>query len=541
MLLLGVSGGHDANWCVVRDGRLVAAFEKERFTRRRHDGGEVMSLVPETLRRLGLEPDDIDVVATTEPVHLGTDSGLRRIAGERYEAADQWVHQIVELCGLVRPAIAVPHHLCHAAYARYVSGIVDDLAVLTWDGGGDFYTVDAYATTTVSSWSGQRLAWLERVDNADIGSLWWTYAAAIFGDGNHAGKLMGLAALGSDDLVDAVAETFLRRARGILDPAMLVKSAWPDEFDPPFVDGPIGWEDGRAQDLARAIQVITTRAALSIATAVQRATGARHLAIGGGVALNGYVNDAIARSGLFERVFVPPAANDGGLSVGAALFASHHELDVPWLPTAPQEWAAVGSSYSPDECRAALRAAGLEFVPVDPVEAVEAAADVVVAGGVVAWFDGPAEHGPRALGNRSILASAADVATKDRINRDVKFREPFRPLAPVVPLEDAHHYFDLIGDGPWMTQIVPGTERCRAEAPGALHVDGTARVQTVTPVDHLHSLCRAVEARTGTPIILNTSLNVRAPIANSPDDAIEAFQQVPIDLLHLGGNLVWRS
>src|SRR3954462_2811968 len=166
MIVLGVTGGHDANWCVVRDGVLLGAFEKERFSRKRHDTGEVVSLIPATLARLGLTVADIDLVATSEPVWRNTGSGVRRLSGRTYRSIDTWEHHVVEALGRILPCVSVPHHLAHAAYAAYTGGS-DDTSVITWDGGGDNFTEDAYTSTSVSRWKDGRLEWIERVDNCD--------------------------------------------------------------------------------------------------------------------------------------------------------------------------------------------------------------------------------------------------------------------------------------------------------------------------------------------------------------------------------------
>jgi len=539
VIILGISGGHDANWCVVQDGVLLGAFEKERFTRRRHDSGEVMSLIGRTLKYLGVDPNKIDMIASSEPVHRGTESGLERSRGCIYKRPDQWQSQVVKCFGRELPCISVPHHLAHAAYAHY-TGNSYETAVITWDGGGDFYTEDAYSSTTVSSWRGAKFEWLERIDNADFGSLWFMYSRAIFKDANAAGKLMGLAALGSDRMVDALADRFLVPARGSLEGAWIIKNCWPDYYWPPFLRETVDWQNPLAQDVAFAIQAITNHAGLSVSAKVKQWTGHRNLALSGGVALNAYLNTAIRQSGDFDDVFVPPAVNDGGIAVGCALLATHHVQEVSWPPPARNPIEFTGMAYDQKEISAALDRSGLSGRRVTSEEGESIVADALSRNQVVAWYEGRSEHGPRALGHRSILSLPSTTAMRERLNRDIKFREPFRPVAPVVLAGEASHYFEMDWPSPYMLYITKG-RACTADcAPAALHVDHTARVQTVEPDCSLGRLLQRVGKLTGTSMLLNTSFNVNAPIVETPADAIDAFLKVPLDMLYLDGTLVER-
>jgi carbamoyltransferase len=540
VIVLGVSGGHDANWCVMRDGEVLGAFEKERFTGVRHDGGEITALVPETLAYLGLSIADVDLIATGEPVHRGKDAGPRKLAGAKYRRPDEWVHQVVEFLGRILPCVSVPHHLSHAAYARYASS-EPATTVITWDGGGDFYTEDAYCSTSVSRWDGQKLVWLRRLRNSDLGSLWFTYARAIFGDGNHSGKLMGLAALGSDRLTDQMRELFIRPLMPPFEGGLTVKDCWPDYDAPPLIKGELHWSEPLAADIAYAVQEITTEACLSIASRAAATAGGDALALSGGVALNGYANTAIQTSGLFGQVFIPPAVNDGGIAVGAALFATHHVMEVPWRPGTQPTWAFLGMGCSREDAAQSLRETAFDWRAVEQEEAEHLAAVAMADHKVVAWFQGRAEHGPRALGNRSILALPADGAMKDHINAKIKYREPFRPLAPAVPQRVASTYFGTSGPSPWMMHIVPAEASCRSAAPAAVHADGTARVQTVDTSTPLGRITEEVGELTGTPVVLNTSLNVRTPIVNAPAEAVAAFAATPMDVLFLEGHMAWKK
>src|SRR3990167_1401096 len=521
MLILGISGGHDANWCFVRDGEILGAFEKERITKRKHDSGEVVSLIAKSLAYLGLTVDDIDLVATSEPVHRNTEPGFKKLSGEKYCYPDQWETHTIELFDRVYSCISVPHHLAHAAYARYTSPF-ESAGVITWDGGGDFYTEDAYCSTSISMWKGNKLEWLKRVENSDFGSLWFAYSNAIFGDGNAAGKLMGLAAYGTNHLVDNFRDRFCAPIRGILQGATTIKNCWPDYFSPPFIQPNIQWSDKAAQDIAFAIQLLTEESGLSIVDKFSTICSYRNLALSGGVALNGYLNTKIQISGLFDNVFVPPSVHDGGISVGCALFASHHVLEQPWKPSTA-ELALVGYSYQEKEVLAALSAGNYAYKKITLDDAVSVVAQAVIEGKIVAWYEGRSEHGPRALGNRSILALPHTKKSRETLNGKIKFRESYRPIAPVVLEQDSDSYFNMPWSSPYMMYIVESKIGIRDSIPSALHIDQTARVQTVSSKSSLGKIIEMIKDITGIGCVLNTSFNIKTPIVETQPIPVISF------------------
>jgi carbamoyltransferase len=537
VIVLGLSGGHDGNWCLVADGVVLGAYEKERFTRVKHDGGEVLSLVPGTLADLGIDCSAIDIVATTEPVYRGTGPGLNRITDGHYDAVDDWQWHEVECLGRRLRCLYVPHHLAHASYARYSAGF-ESTAVITWDGGGDFNFGNAYACTTLSSWRGPRLEWIERIPESDLGSLWAVYARHLFGDRHAAGKVMGLAAYGSQRLVEPMAERFLRPVEGRLAGADTLIDPYPALDPAPFFDEPCDWQAPVAADAAAALQAVTTRAGTSLAAHARTVTGHANLALAGGVALNGYLTTAIRRSAGFDEVFVPPAVHDGGLAVGCAQFAAHHVLGEPYVACQQENLAFLGRSYSQERCRAAIGHDGRR-VDVDDAEII--AARLLSQGGIVGWFEGRSEHGPRALGHRSILSGVTSTEIRDRLNRDIKFREPFRPVAPVVPDDQAADWFDMDWSSPLMMYIVESRSETKRMAPAAVHTDGTSRVQTVAADTSLARVAKHYGELTGVPIIVNTSLNVRSPIVETPEEAVDVFGRVPLDALYLDGWLIERG
>ncbi len=530
--ILGLSGGHDANWSIVDDQGIVGAFEKERFTRIRHDSGAVVQLACEALPKLGLSPVDIDLIATSEPVFENTHPGYRLLAGSKYRKPDRWEHQVVEVFGRIYPCVSIPHHLCHAAYAFYTSGFSDCVAV-TLDGGGDFYTEAAYTSATVSVWENHRLKYLEAVPNVDFGSLWHTYARAIFGNGDHAGKLMGLAAYGVGELTSAFHDRFTAPVQGVFSGCRVVKNCWPDYYDPPFMQGCDSWRSQQAREIARAVEDLTLTGGLDFLATVKRATGQEKLVLSGGVALNGYLTTAIKTSSLYADMHVPPAVHDGGISLGAALFCLHHVLETEPVVASLPNLATIGHAYEVTEPFVSQLPDGA--VRLEDERGAELCAARLAEGAVVAVYCGRAEHGPRALGNRSLLAAANVPDIRNRINRTIKFREDFRPVAPVVRDVRAAEFFDISWASPYMMYIVDCTNKMRNTAAEACHVDGTSRVQVVQEGSFLYDVLRAYESLGAGSVLINTSLNVREPIVEMPDQALRVYQDMPIDALWLGG------
>jgi carbamoyltransferase len=454
------------------------------------------------------------------------------LSGKKYRTADTWEHQVIELFDRIYPCISVPHHLSHAAYGYYSSPF-DECVVVTLDGGGDFYTEEAYTAATVSSWKDDRHEYIMPLANVDFGSLWFTYAKAIFGDGNDSGKLMGLAAYGKGALTGAFWDRFTAPVTGMFAGCRAVKNCWPDHFAPPFMEGCNGWNSPRAREIARAVQDITTMAALELLSVVRRVTNKRNLALAGGVALNGYLATAIKRSQIFENVHISPSVNDGGIALGAGFFTLHHVLGIPSNNGNNQDLALLGHKYTVDQTLVETLPSGAKRMSV--AAAAAQCAQRLSEGCVVAVFCGNSEHGPRALGNRSILASASCSGMRDRINQQIKFREEFRPVAPVVLVENLSKYFGDCAPSPYMMYILDGNAEFCKVAPEACHVDGTARVQTVGDNRFVGQVLRQYDALGAGQILINTSFNIREPIVETPEEAINTFARSPIDALWLEG------
>ena len=539
MLVLGICGGHDANWCIFYNGKMLGAFEKERFSKIRHDTGYVLDLAEKTLNSFGFSFDDVNLVVTSEYNHKGTEPGLNFVSSKRYEKPNDWIENATIIKNRKIPVFSIPHHLCHAAYSYYLSG-KNESAVLTLDGGGDLFTIDAYTSSSVSYWKDGKLSWLERIDNSDIGSLWHIYSKVIFGNIHAAGKLMGLSAWGENALVDDVRKYFVRPTRGLLNNVWSVKNCWPDEDFPPFCNVN-DWTMKEAKDLAFAIQKITTEAGVQLSKKIKSVTKTNFLALSGGVALNGYMNTSILNQGIYEDVFVPPSVHDGGLSIGAVLFVLNHILGIKTERHSENDIVFTGMNYNNDICIQDLKKHHVSYKIIDKNKKITQVANELKQGKIIAYYESKSEHGPRALGHRSILASPVDPNMCKRLNSTIKFREPFRPIAPVVLESDVSYCTNDIKRSPFMMYIVNTTETFQNSCPSGVHVDGSARLQTVNKDNPMGLILDELKNLDHPPALLNTSFNVCTPIVETPEDAIQTFLKVPIDSLYLEDLYISKS
>jgi carbamoyltransferase len=530
---------HDPAAALVVDGETVAAAEEERFSRRKHGKDSVPFStweLPELsmrwcLRASGLAPDDLDAIAYSYDPSLasapGVDvtadgwEGLRTLYARR---APLFLR--TALPGL-DPAIVrfVPHHVAHAASA-FLAGPHRTASVMVLDGRGErtSYLCGRSVAGELSVLATQALP-------HSLGLMYEDVTEHLgFRRSSDEYKVMGLAAYGKPVFLDD-----LRRSiRTTLDGGF--------ELDPiewsAFVNKRTGeaWEPEHA-DLAMSVQVRLEEVLLELASWIHDRTGDEALVLAGGVALNCLANTRISREGPFSSLWVQPAAGDAGTALGAALVVAR-ELgdDVRPMPT-----AALGPEWSDDEIEDALVRADLGFER--PTDVAGAVAEVIANDGIVAWFQGRAEYGPRALGHRSLLADPRNPDNLERLN-EVKGREQFRPVAPMVLAHRAPAIFDGPLPSPYMlfTQIVRPEWRDRI--PAATHVDGSARIQTVDRREEpiVARMLEAFERRTGVPVVINTSLNTAGrPIVNSPRDALEVFGSAPVTALAMGPFLVRRE
>ena len=559
--------GHDASAALVVDGEVVACAAEERFTRTKHSlnlaGNTLLpkNAVAYCLESAGLKLADVDIVAhycDFQEATIEERFGLLRpfLAKDQaalLKAAYQQVFQqmlrresvIAQFSQMQAAApksfLPVRHHEAHAASAFYLSGFGESL-ILTLDGTGEL------ESSLLAVGSGSAMRELSRVLlPTSLGTIYLILTVFLgFHSLGDEYKVMGLAAYGEPQRYRSFFDSLiLLEDDGRYSTPLLARAAFKDLLvrelgEPRRPDAVV---EGRHADIAAALQEGLQRAVLHTLKHARAATGLDRLCLAGGVALNCSLNGAIARSGLFRDIFVQPAASDEGGSVGAALQAYYRSAG-PFSPRAKRwEHVYLGPEYSPEEILQALQRheENLRWLPQEDIAGAVAAR--LARGQVVGWFQGRMEFGPRALGNRSILGDPRDAAMKDRINAKVKRREPFRPFAPSVLEEEASAYFELSGltSSPFMLFTLPVRAEQRPLIPAVTHVDGTARIQTVSRQANplFWELIWKFKQLTGIPLVLNTSFNVRnEPIICCPEDAIRCFLSTDIDCLAMDRYLV---
>jgi carbamoyltransferase len=569
LIILGFSfwkGSHDSSAAIVQDGKLIAAAEEERFSRVKHDGRVPFGAIEYCLRAAGIEMKDVDWIAYPDrPFRTGPNSQIAEMKSETLEsmvregkarrrsvlhkkaldiatrigiAPDAGMHPMVAAgfeqlearYGKLPPVKYYGHHLAHAAAAYLTSGF-DEAAVITMDGrGGPLSAATFHARDTN----------IETLDEEPYtNSLGWFYRDctryAGLGDFGE-GKLMGLAPYGNaasglpavSPLIDTVDSKWFRYKSVPTEEL----TGFPRRVDEDVLSGPYA-------DFAAATQHELER---GYGRAVRSATGRTHsrrICVGGGVALNCSANGRLLASSIADDMWVFPASGDAGLSVGAALLCAR---DAGELKCERIDSPYYGPEFSESEIESVLASAtGIEYTKPEKMEAEVARR--IAAGGIVGWFQGRMELGPRALGNRSILADPRTVAMRDKVNR-VKGREMWRPLAPSVIAERAGEYFEIVPPNAFMLFATQVTDLTRDTAPAIVHVDGSARPQPVTAElnPRFYTLISLFASLTGVPILLNTSFNAAGePIVCTPADALRTFLSTGLDLLAIGPFVVTKS
>ena len=552
MNILGLSAFfHESACCLLRDGRVVAAAEEERFSRVKHDPRLPVSAFRFCLRAGGLGLTDLDAVAFYESPRKKLSRQLWAGVPEGSSQDLPWLdpgapeRAIREGLGWEGPILSFDHHLSHAASAFLFSDF-SAAALLTVDGVGE------WATTSYGRGQGAGVELFEEVDFPhSLGLLYATltsYLGFAVNDGEY--KVMGLAPYGEPRFLDK-----MRRLVTLLPEGQYRLNL--DYFD--FIRGRRMYSDalprllGRPprkpeaaitrfhQDVARSLQALVEEILLAKAAWLHEKTGLRDLCLAGGVALNVVANGRILREGPFERLFVQPAAGDSGGCLGASGLAHVKLTD---RRPEPLRHVYLGPRWTSGEIAGLLDAAGIEaldFRNREP-DLLEAVVDRLARGEVVGWFHGPMELGPRALGARSLLADPRDPGMRDRLNRAVKKREAFRPFAPSVLAAHAAEHFDLDHPSPYMLETCPVISAL--DLPAITHVDGSARPQTVDPAisPRFAALLEAFRRRTGCPLLVNTSFNVRGePIVASPVDALSCMGVAGFDGLVLEDFLIDRA
>jgi carbamoyltransferase len=564
MYVLGLATMGEAAAALFWNGELVHAAEEERFSRKKHHVGFPFQAVASCLASAGITLGDVDHVAHywrpwvighrighTIPMLLKNPKlfqarakrGAQQVSGH-YRRMFQLRSILAEAFGPCRGRLHyVDHHLGHAASAFYASPF-ERSAILTLDGAGES------TTTMLSLGEGKKIRVLDRVKLPHSLGQFYSAATNFLGFDMFEGdeyKVMGMAAYGKPEFYDFLRRNVLMTNGGAgfkldityLDHHLAKHHIYTDKIREVF--GPPRRSDEeiaeRHYDVAASVQKALEETVLHIVRELHRLTGEKRLCLAGGVALNSVMNGRILREGPFEEIFIQPAANDAGGALGSALFILHHKLSEP--RRFEMKSAYLGPSFSRERCASAARTVGLEFTEVERADVPGRAARALASGKILAWFQGRMEWGPRALGHRSFLADPRKPGMREILNERIKLREPFRPFAPSMTEEASDRYFGASLHSPYMLLVMPVVAERRHEIPAVVHVDGTARPQTVSRSESplYWELIHEFGALTGVPVVLNTSFNIQEPIVCTPEEAVQTFLRSSVD--HLVLENIW--
>jgi len=569
--ILGINAyDHDVSACLLRDGEIAFAIAKERITREKHATGFYKDAVDYCLKAEKITLDDVDLVVRNCYI-LPVEEMERRLIyqdmpafledEEREEATNYPL-----FLSRSNKIVTISHHLAHA-YSAFAACPFDEGAIMVVDGVGSYSTdvmerypeadkasplareSESYYRFNGSNIEALKKVWLEPARGflsqefynlPGLGALYSRVSSYVFGDWNKCGELMGLAPYGRPGRI----KPLLKFKDGKLD-----VPEFTEELDRPFLmDSGDRWEGNSAMqhwsDVAWRVQDDTEKVLLARANWLRETTGAKNLCIAGGVALNCVANGRIAREAGFENIWIQPAAGDDGVAIGCAFYG---QLAIQKKPRSYViNHAYFGKEYKDKSLHKHFNRPYIRLsTNVKPSENVcGETARVLADGQIVGWFQGRSEFGPRALGNRSILADPRKPEMKDHLNKRVKHRQSFRPFAPIVLYERAKEIFEGEEDSPFMLIAKPVRQEWKNKIPAIVHVDGTARVQTVREETNprLYKLLKEFESLTGVPVLLNTSFNVKGePIVETPGHALACFLNTGIDCLVVHDLLLTKS
>ena len=557
MNILGISCFyHDSAACLIQDGHVVAAASEERFTRKKHDEGFPHKAVEYCLKAGRIEAKDLDYVGFYDKPVLKFErlistyvSTFPRGFFSYSKAMPVWLKEKLWIPSMIRKELNykgkilfTEHHMSHAASAFLVSPF-KEAAILTVDGVGE------WATASYGVGKDRQIDLFREIRFPhSLGLLYSAFTYYLGFKVNSAEyKVMGLAPYGEPKYVDQVKQLIDIKDDGsfVMDMSYfsyhyglrMVNGKFSKLFGGPPREGESKL-DQRHKDIAASVQKVTEEVMLKMASYLHRETGLENLCLAGGVALNCVANGRVLREGPFKDIFIQPAAGDAGGALGVAAYIYHSVLDNPRIES--MEHAYLGPEYSEAEIQTMLKDYAAPAKRLERDDLVREVAELIDGQTVIGWFQGRMEFGPRALGGRSIIADARNPKNKDVVNLKIKFRESFRPFAPTVLEERISEYFEIDRPSPYMLLVAPVREGKRV-IPSVTHVDHSARIQSINRSQNslYYDLIKEFDRRTGVPVIINTSFNVRGePIVCTPEDAYRCFMRTHMDYLVLGPYLL---
>lgn len=578
MYILGINAYHaDSSAAIFKDGVMIAATEEERFRRVKHWAGFPSMAIQFCLQEAGITLRDVDHIAIGRDPRAklrnkilfllknpggGWNAVLDRIKNARkvssLEDEFQQLDPSIDKAVLKGKIHQVEHHRSHLGSAFFASPF-EEAALLSIDGSGDF------TTTMVARGKGNKIEVLDSVDFPHSVGIFYSAFTQLLGFPHYGDeyKVMGLAPYGEPKYVDKLRDVlifdksnglftlnlkYFRSAKqGIVsygeDHIPVVASLYTPLMEEKF--GAVRMKEEPLtqyhKDLAASVQRFTEELIFHILEHLKKTTGLTKVCIAGGVAQNSVANGKITRNTGFQEVYIPSAGHDAGISMGAALYVYNQVLNQP--RKAPIWTAYTGSRFTNEAIEAYLKSRNIQYTRYSDEELYEKVANRLIDAGVVGWFNGRAEFGPRALGARSILADPRRVDAKELLNSKIKRRESFRPFAPSILKEYVAEYFEVNDNVPFMEKVFPIKAEKHAAIPAVTHVDGTGRLQTVdkavTP--RYYQLIETFRQKTGVPILLNTSFNENEPIVNSPENALDCFLRTNMDMLVLENCVITRN
>ncbi|KPM30364.1 Carbamoyltransferase [Croceitalea dokdonensis DOKDO 023] len=571
MIILGLNTHHaDSSAAIFLDGKLIAATEEERFTRVKHWAGFPAQAIQFCLQEANTTLEGVDHITIGRDAkaklgkkmlfalkNLKTGASLIQNRWENRKDITSIPQQFADAFGCPQEMISkklvhVEHHRAHLASAFFASHF-EEAALLSIDGSGDF------TTCMYGYGKGNQIEVLDSIDYpVSLGFIYTAFTHFLgfphYGDEY---KVMGLAPYGQPTLVDKVRKLVTLEPNG--------RWTWANEYfgevkvqyvnNQPVVDtfytkkfeelfGPARKKEDELtqfhKDLAKSVQVVTEEIIFHMAAHLQEKTGSKNLCIAGGVAQNSVANGKIIANTNFDQLYIPSAGHDAGISMGSALFHYHHNLNHPRKQAIQS--ASTGSRFTNEEIEAFLKENKVPYKRLEEEELYDYLTDKLIEPAVIGWFQGRAEFGPRALGNRSIIADPRNDKAKELLNLKIKRRESFRPFAPSILKEYVPEYFEYTQDVPFMEKVFPIKAEKHKEIPAVTHVDGTGRLQSVDKQvsPRYYRLIDTFRKKTGVPILLNTSFNENEPIVNSPAEAYACFARTQMDVLVMENMVVER-
>ncbi len=575
MTILGINAYHaDASAAILVDGKLVAAIEEERFRRIKHWAGFPELAIKFCLQEAGIWFEGVDYFA------IGRDPKAKRLKKLIYLAQNprgsfaavssrvknskkvaSLQNELAAISGLeagtfIPRIMQIEHHRSHLASAFFASGF-DQAACVSIDGSGDF------TTTMTAVGKGNHIEVLDSVDFPHSLGIFYTAFTQLLGFPHYGDeyKVMGLAPYGEPKYVDKLENVirpnnsglfqldlsyFRKATKGIIsygtDHTPEVQPLYSEKMVQQF-GHPRKKEEPLTQyhkDLAASVQKITEQTIFHILNSVQKKTGLENLCLAGGVAQNSVANGKIKSNTSFRNIYIPSAGHDAGISIGAALFVQNQVLKRERMPAINS--AYTGSRFSNAEIKDFLVSGHVSFCELADEVLYDKVTECLVNGGVVGWFTGRSEFGPRALGGRSIIADPRRSDAREILNLKIKRRESFRPFAPSILKEYVSEYFETPDEVPFMEKVFRIKESKRREIPAVTHVDGTGRLQTVDKLvsPRYYDLIETFRRKTGIPILLNTSFNENEPIVNSPEEALNCYLRTNMDMLVMENVVIER-